>query len=89
MSKITSIIAIITCDSIFEGDSEDSITNCTHCNDGADDRFEDCGNRRDYGIDAVTDGRDNTTLRPLEKQNTRTNSFYDPPCETMNTDMCV
>jgi hypothetical protein len=36
---------------------------CTHCNDGSDNRFDDSGNCRDNSIDAVTDGRDNGTLR--------------------------
>lgn len=35
----------------------------THCDDGAYNRFQDRGDRRNDRIDAITDRRDNGTLR--------------------------
>ena len=57
-------------------------TKCTHRNYGADNRFDDRGNRRDNRIDGITDGRDNGTLRYgklLDTHDTSTNSLNDLP----------
>jgi hypothetical protein len=39
------------------------VHNSTHCNDGTDNRFQDSGDRGDDRIEAITDSRDNGTLR--------------------------